>query len=328
MNLSVLFVMVMLYTMCFQVLKTQQLQVGFYRTNCSNAESIVRQEVERAFFFDDKGIAAGLIRLHFHDCFVRGCDGSVLIDSTPNNVAEKDSPANGISLRGLDVIDRAKARLEAACRGVVSCADILAFAARDSTEITKGIGWPVPAGRRDGRVSLAAETVALPPPTFNVTQSTQAFANKGLSQKDMVILLGAHTVGRSHCTSFSKRLYNFSPTTSQDPSLDPFFAWFLKSQCPLDGQGNIDPNSVVQMNRSPNLQDNSYYADISAHRVVLTSDETLNSNSQTLSLVNEYASNNTKWLIDFAGAMVKMSKIGVLTGTAGEIRSNCRVINP
>ena len=139
---------------------------------------------------------------------------------------------------------------------------------------------------------------------------------------------GAHTVGRSRCTSFSKRLYNFSPTTSQDPSLDPFFAWFLKSQCPLDGQGHIDPNSVVQMNRSPNLQDNSYYADILAHRVVLNSDETLNSNPQTLSLVNEYASNNTKWLIDFAGAMVKMSKIGVLTGTAGEIRSNCRVINP
>ncbi|KAK1366380.1 Peroxidase [Heracleum sosnowskyi] len=319
-------VLVMLY-MCFQVSETQQLQVGLYSSTCTNAESIVRQEVERAFSFN-RGIAAGLIRLHFHDCFVRGCDGSILIDSTPTNVAEKDSPANGLSLRGLQVIDRAKARLEATCKGIVSCADILAFAARDATELTRGMGWSVPAGRRDGRVSLAAETVDIPPPTFNVDQATQLFVAKGLSQKDMVILLGAHTVGRSHCTSFSDRLYNFSQTTRQDPSLDPNFARFLKVQCPPYRQGNVNPNLVVQMNRSPTLQDNSYYEDILAHRVVFTSDETLNSNSETVALVNEYASNNTDWLVDFAEAMVKMSTIGVLTGPAGEIRSNCRVINP
>ncbi|XP_074352784.1 peroxidase 5-like [Apium graveolens] len=313
--------------MNLSVLETQQLQVGFYSSTCINAESFVRQEVERAFFFN-RGIAAGLIRLHFHDCFVRGCDGSILIDSTPTNVAEKDSPANGISLRGLEVIDRAKARLEATCEGIVSCADILAFAARDATELTRGMGWPVPAGRRDGRVSLAAETVDIPPPTSNVDQATQLFVAKGLSQKDMVILLGSHTVGRSHCTSFSNRLYNFSQTTSQDPRLDPWFARFLKALCPRDRQENINPNLVVQMNRSPNLLENSYYEDVLAHRVVFTSDETLNSNSETVSLVNEYASNNTDWLVDFAEAMVKMSMIGVLTGTAGEIRSNCRVINP
>ncbi|XP_017257424.2 peroxidase 5-like [Daucus carota subsp. sativus] len=312
--------------MSFRVLETQQLEVGFYKTTCFSAESIVRQEVEKAFFLN-RGIAAGLIRLHFHDCFVRGCDGSILIDSTASNVAEKDSPANGISLRGLEVIDRAKARLEATCKGVVSCADILAFAARDATELTRGMGWSVPAGRRDGRVSLAAETVDLPPPTFNVDQATQLFMRKGLSQEEMIILLGAHSVGRSHCTSFSDRLYNFSQTSSQDPSLDPRFARFLKALCPQDRQGNINPNLVVPMNGSPNLQDNSYYADILKHRVVFTSDETLNSNSETLSLVNEYASNNTDWLVNFAQAMVKLSMIGVLTGTAGEIRSNCRVTN-
>ncbi|XP_008234631.1 PREDICTED: LOW QUALITY PROTEIN: peroxidase 5-like [Prunus mume] len=322
-NLNCVSIVLIAASLCHSV--HSQLQVGFYTTSCTLAELIVKDEVRKGFF-KNPGVAAGLVRLHFHDCFVRGCDASVLIDSTSSNKAEKDSPANNPSLRGFEVIDSAKARLEAVCRGVVSCADIVAFAARDSIEITRGLGYIVPAGRRDGRISQASDTFTnLPPPSFNVDQLSKLFANKGFTQEEMVTLSGAHTIGRSHSTAFSNRLYNFNRTSRQDPSLDPQYAAQLKQQCP---QGNTSPNLVVLMNpASPAVTDTSYYADILANRGLFTSDQTLLTNSATANQVNQNAKMPFLWRTKFATAMVKMGRLEVLTGNAGEIQANCRVIN-
>ncbi|XP_024046485.1 LOW QUALITY PROTEIN: peroxidase 5 [Citrus clementina] len=317
------FVILIVVLLCTIV--NSQLQVGFYRNSCSSAELIVKDEVRKSVL-KDKGVAAGLVRMHFHDCFVRGCDASVLIDSTSSNTAEKDSPVNNPSLRGFEVIDNAKAALESVCKGIVSCADIVAFAARDSVEISGGLGYDVPSGRRDGRISLASEALTnLPPPTFTVNQLTQSFANKGFTQEEMVTLSGAHTIGRSHCTSFSNRLYNFSGTMSQDPSLNPMYAAQLKQQCPQDG---TNPNLVVPMNPgSPSIADTGYYIDILRNRGLFTSDQTLLSDPETASQVNQNAKTPKLWKTNFAAAMVKMGQIGVLTASAGEIRANCRVVN-
>ncbi|KAL0319830.1 UNVERIFIED_CONTAM: Peroxidase 3 [Sesamum radiatum] len=173
---------------------------------------------------------------------MQGCDGSVLLNSTANNTAERDAFPNQ-SLKGFQVIDAVKSAVEKKCPGRVSCADILALVARDAVPLVKGPRWQVPLGRRDGNVSMASEALAnLPPPSFNVTQLIASFAAKGLSVKDLVVLSGGHTIGVSHCFSFSNRLYNFTGRNNADPSMDPKYVAALKKRCRPS-----DTTTIVQM---------------------------------------------------------------------------------
>ncbi len=66
------------------------------------------------------------------ELLLQGCDASVLLTGP---TSEQTGPPNANSLRGFPVIQAAKTQLEKLCPGVVSCADILAFAARDSVVI-------------------------------------------------------------------------------------------------------------------------------------------------------------------------------------------------
>lgn len=301
-----------------------QLQMNFYAQSCPNAEKIV-QDFVKEHIPNAPSLAAALLRMHFHDCFVRGCDGSVLINSTSGN-AERDSTPNQ-TLRGFNFIDRIKALLEAQCPGAVSCADIIALAARDSVVATGGPFWRVPTGRRDGRISNASEALAnIPPPTSNFTTLQRLFGNQGLDLKDLVLLSGAHTIGVSHCPSFSNRLYNFTGRGDQDPALDSEYAANLKSRKCLSLNDNV---TIVEMDPgSRKTFDLSYYALLLKRRGLFQSDSALTTNPTTLSTINGLVQGSLQnFYAEFANSMEKMGRINVKTGSAGVVRRQCAVAN-
>lgn len=227
---------------------------------------------------------------------------------------------NNPSLRGFEVIDAAKSALEVVCPGVVSCADIIAFAARDASFLLGKIDYDIPSGRHDGRISDAAEVLpALPAPFHNLTVQKALFAAKGLSTDDLVALAGAHSIGRSHCSSFTSRLY---PTI--DGTLDQGFGSFLRTKCPQNAQvDGVVPLDFV----TTNILDNQYYKNVDELKGLFFSDWSLLTSSETKSLLNSFQSSPGLFAAKFAESMVKLGNVEVLTGTQGEIRRTCSTVN-
>ncbi|KAF6999819.1 hypothetical protein CFC21_015793 [Triticum aestivum] len=288
------------------------------KNTCYGVETIVRdivkEEVDR-----DRGIGAGLIRLFFHDCFVRGCDASVLLNttSTPNEPTEMEGIPNKGSLRGFEVINRIKEKLEATpgCKHIVSCSDIVAFAGRDATYFlsNKVIDFEIPSGRYDGRVSLASETLPnLPPPFANITMLEAMFQNKNLTLDEMVTLSGAHSIGISHCSSFN----GDRPTTMNSTLAD-----LVTANCSSGGNPTVDQDIYT-----PGYLDNQYYNNVLNHEVLFKSDAALESPS-TIESVKRNARYPVEWEQKFRQAMVKMGNIEVKTSMNGEIRQKCWSIN-
>ncbi|KAG0622579.1 hypothetical protein M758_3G108500 [Ceratodon purpureus] len=270
----------------------------------------------------------------FHDCFVHGCDASVLIDAPGS---ERSHPAN-TGLHGFDVIDAAKAAVEKHCPGVVSCADILAVATQLSVKKLSGgrITYKVPLGRRDGRVSSQADVNGkLPRESASVADLRTMFAANGLSTEDMVALSGAHSVGTTGCDKIQNRLTANPP----DATLDASYAAVLKQQCPPGGgtggghechwewECQEKANARVNLDlATPNRLDEVYYKNLQAKKGLLTSDQNLQADAETRPMVAANSAFGT-FGPNFARAMVKMGNIVHLSGTEGEIRLSCSCFN-
>ncbi|KAM7275158.1 hypothetical protein ACFE04_017024 [Oxalis oulophora] len=315
---------------CFVALLTisyvqAQLQMNFYAQNCPKAEEIVYDYVNK-HIPNAPSLAATFIRMHFHDCFVRGCDASVLLnDTSGSQSAERDAVPN-LTLRGYDFMDDVKSALEAECPGIVSCADVIALVARDSIVATGGPFWRVPTGRRDGTISNKTEALNnIPAPTDNFTLLQTRFSNQGLDLKDLVLLSGAHTIGVAHCNFFSGRLYNFTGIGDRDSALDSEYALRLVNKC----KSLADNTTLVEMDPgSRKTFDLDYYKLLLKRRGLFTSDSALTTNSVTLSYINQILQGSLQgFFSEFALSMEKLGRVNIKTGTTGQIRKHCAFVN-
>ncbi|KAL4603271.1 peroxidase 16-like [Castanea sativa] len=302
------------------------LHLNYYRNSCPNVEAIVHSAVKQKYY-KTFVTAPATLRLFFHDCFVQGCDASILLASR-NRKSEKDGPDN-ISLAGdgFDTVIKAKAAVDSVprCKNKVSCADILAIATRDVVHLAGGPYYAVELGRLDGRSStVSSVTHHLPSPDFNLDELHSLFAKHGLTLVDLIALSGAHSIGFSHCSRFSNRIYNYKSKNKIDPTLNPLYAKQLQQMCPK----KVDPRIAIDMDpNTPRKLDNMYYKNLQQGKGLFTSDQILFTDKRSRGIVNLFATKNKAFEKAFVTAITKLGRVGVKTGNQGEIRHDCTMVN-
>ncbi|RZC75619.1 hypothetical protein C5167_051103 [Papaver somniferum] len=299
----------------------QSLEFDFYRNSCPNAEKIIGSTLLQ-LYNNESTVAPALVRLLFHDCFIMGCDASVLLNSTNGVEAEKDVIPNQ-SLKGFDVVDKIKSSVESVCPGVVSCSDILVLAARDSVVLSGGPFYPVPTGRRDSLISYPQIAIMeLPAPTDDLSVILAKFLHRNFNEQETVSLLGTHSIGVVHCNFLTERMSNFNGTGQPDPSIEPEFLKVMRRKC----ENNSNSEFIdMKSDGAPETGFGShFYQSLIRNKSILPSDQQLMSVEKTASWVRAYAANNFLFIKDFSKAMIKLSNNGVLTGLVmGQIRVNC-----
>lgn len=271
--------------------------------------------------------AAGTLRVFFHDCMVGGCDASLLISSNAFNTAERDAPLDQ-SLPGdaYDAIARVKTALELACPGVVSCADILAVAARDLVKMVGGPFYNITLGRKDSLVSRASDVAGhIATPNMTLTQIISMFADKGYNVQETVVLMGAHTIGFTHCSEFADRIFNFSLTSQVDPALNPKYAEGLRKLC-ANYKKEIGM-SAFNDPMTPSKFDNMYYRNLQRGLGLLALDQAMATDPRTKPFVDLYAADQNAFFSAFARAMEKTSVYKVKNEKDGEVRNRCDTFN-
>ncbi|XP_011622164.1 peroxidase P7-like, partial [Amborella trichopoda] len=180
--------------------------------------------------------------------------------------------------------------------------------------------WDVALGRRDSRTASKDDAnTQLASPFDDLPVLISNFQSHGLSVRDLVALLGAHTIGFSRCLFFRDRIFNES-------NIHPLYAAFRQRSCPQSGG---DDSLAALDTLSSNRFDNSFFGELVNNRGLLHSDQELFNGSRgpTDSLVWQYSRDWRAFFSDFSDSMMRLGNLGVLTGSQGEVRVNCRKPN-
>lgn len=297
------------------------LLMNFYKDTCPQAEDIIKEQV-RLLYKRHKNTAFSWLRNIFHDCAVESCDASLLLDSTRRSLSEKETDRS-FGLRNFRYIETIKEALERECPGVVSCSDVLVLSARDAIVSLGGPFIPLKTGRRDGRKSRADMLEQyLPDHNETISVVLERFGAIGIDTPGVVALLGAHSVGRTHCVKLVHRLY-----PEVDSALNPAHVEHMLHKCP---DAIPDPKAVqyVRNDRgTPMILDNNYYRNILDNKGLLIVDHQIALDKRTRPHVKKMAKNQDYFFKEFSKAIAILSENNPLTGSKGEIRKQCNVAN-
>lgn len=146
---------------------------------------------------------------------------------------------------------------------------------------------------------------------------------RGLNAEDMVVLSGSHTLGRSHCSSFIFK----NRERLASGTISPAYQALLEALCPANTGQFTNVTTEIDLS-TPVVLDNNYYKLVQLNLGLHFSDDQLIRNATLKAFVDAFAANETLWKDKFIAAMIKMGNIAPKTGTQGQIRLNCSLVNP
>ncbi|KAL9676291.1 hypothetical protein QQ045_004504 [Rhodiola kirilowii] len=166
-----------------------ELQYDYYSETCPKVEKIIKEQVVK--IHETIGTTAeSWLRILFHDCMVKSCDASLLLKTVGNITSELEADRS-FGIRNLKYLEQIKNAVERECPETVSCADIMAIAARDAIVLRGGPMIKMKTGRRDSTESYLDDVDTLIPDiNASTTFVLSRFKSISLDVEETVAILG------------------------------------------------------------------------------------------------------------------------------------------